>query len=1142
MIWYLLYPFRGTTEVPVLTPTHPLRRAFTRYGRYAARHVLATLIISVALTLILVYPCPFLYSHDFTTGASNIPHHVWTDAQPLDETSITSPDVIMRSIWVHGSYMKALDHDVLLGALELQDEILGPTRNFDPRQPAGSNSLPDPTGDLSPTERDKFHVVNGLTNESWFFHSPLQYWSCDAENVMNDPDIVRTVNERKSQSTSVNVTLRHSIVFSGKRFEDRRLVAADALVITLIHLRNSPVGRQWERRAEGLAARMADKWQVIPPDGRITSSQLYEFQFRPVSAQDSLLLVVAYCLMALYFILSLSKIRALKSRAGLIVTMLTQIIASMASSLTLCALFKIDLSKIPYAAYPLVVFAISMENSFRLINAVIMTSPNHSTSSRIGEAFGETAHVAAASRIQNLLILWLLSKMTFPGVSAFCTFAAIAILIDFVYLSTFFLSVLSIDVQRTELSDALDKAVSTANHKSRTNIRGRQTWTDAIMRGNIALSTRIAGTIVMVGFVLMAQWHFLENAGIFTMLGRSMKLSWKYAETSPKSSLLTDIHQARSPTSWLRLQDHGTAREVINIVKPWAHSYVARVYDPLIFVMKGADRMLNHKERMFLPAVYDFIHHELHRFIVSVLVVMGLVWLFMNYLLWDELAEAKRGGGDEDPLLSIKTLSEGHLLDVAMLTACRDGHLVSAGLDRIIQVWDIRTGSCSPVMSDPDRPEDNPFPILAMAVSHDSNWLALLSPQKVLLWNLWEQKWGKSMPVDLGGHRVELLLFTDKRRSAIPTIVVVKRNGVMLEVSFDEDEVSEYLVCKTPLVCAVPMKEKSSGSPLAPQSSILTVSRRSCIHQVTKHDDVWISEELSFPTREEKDVQAVIPIPACSIYLIARLQTVDVVDFRSSKIIHTFQTEPMQPRTLKYLRSTSRQTHCGSTGLASLTLAYVSSETGECVLQTYLPKDDDEAICFCDPLSPKTSACCVLTTTRQLNRRVKDPGSWETLPNGSVVGVRTKSPEVAKDRSSSISPTLSGLRRRTTTPTKTRPKSQRDKWEVWVMSQLDSKQENYETRPLLAGEDEDDVALDNKEQHLIVSHLGPIVKVGGSSAAVGFGDTIKVVTVGHERFENPMDSFFGEDLINLTNRRRKIAGGQSRRGVSGGGGVGVGAG
>lgn len=219
--------------------------------------------------------------------------------------------------------------------------------------------------------------------------------------------------------------------------------------------------------------------------------------------------------------------------------------------------------------------------------------------------------------------------------------------------------------------------------------------------------------------------------------------------------------------------------------------------------------MPRNRERLFLPAVYDFIHHELHRFVVVVLVCMGLVWLFMNYLLWDELAEAKRDNDEEeDPLLSVKTLGEGHLLDVAMLSACPDGHLVSAGLDRIIQVWDIRTGSRCRVISDPERPTEDPFPILAMATSKDSNWLALLSPRKVLLWNLWEQKWGKSMDVDMVGHKAESFFFSDEKRGLIPSLIIVRRNGTMLEIQYDDGEVNEYLVCKTSLVCAIPMEEK----------------------------------------------------------------------------------------------------------------------------------------------------------------------------------------------------------------------------------------------------------------------------------------------------------------------------------------------
>ena len=161
----------------MLGPTHPFRIACTRYGRYAARHVVATLVISVLVAAVLVYPFPFLYSTDFTNGASNLPHHVWTDARPLGDKNGMEADVIMRSIWVHGSYMQALEKDVLFGALELQDQLLGPTAYFSPRQDLANTELPDSSAiNLTPSERDAFHVINGLTDKSWFFHSPLQYW------------------------------------------------------------------------------------------------------------------------------------------------------------------------------------------------------------------------------------------------------------------------------------------------------------------------------------------------------------------------------------------------------------------------------------------------------------------------------------------------------------------------------------------------------------------------------------------------------------------------------------------------------------------------------------------------------------------------------------------------------------------------------------------------------------------------------------------------------------------------------------------------------------------------------------------------------------------------------------------------------
>jgi hypothetical protein len=120
--------------------------------------------------------------------------------------------------------MKALLPEVLQNGLDIQDAILGPTAFFDPRR--GSNDVqPDPLdADLTPDMRDHFHAVHGLTNSSWFFHSPLQYWSCSSQTIADEKDIIDTVNKASRFTTYVNVTLRHPTVFSGKRFEDQRLI------------------------------------------------------------------------------------------------------------------------------------------------------------------------------------------------------------------------------------------------------------------------------------------------------------------------------------------------------------------------------------------------------------------------------------------------------------------------------------------------------------------------------------------------------------------------------------------------------------------------------------------------------------------------------------------------------------------------------------------------------------------------------------------------------------------------------------------------------------------------------------------------------------------------------------------------------
>ncbi|KAK1237585.1 hypothetical protein MKX07_006713 [Trichoderma sp. CBMAI-0711] len=1055
-----------TTEAPVLPASHPLRSALTRYGRYASRHAISTLLVSVAIASLLICPLPFIFSDHGINGASNLPNHVWTAAQPLPYDSAASPDIVMRSIWVHSSYMQALSPDVLLSALDLQDELLGTTQDFGPSAsfgqlpPAGSDaeySDPDPDLDtdaaLTPAQRDALHIVNGLTNQSWIFQSPLLYWNCSRDRILADDDILATVNNNKNQSTPANITLRHSIVFSGKRFEDRRLLAADALVITLLYRRDSPVGRRWEAVAPSLPAKVGDEWDIYPSSGNVSASKLYEFQFRPMSVQDSVVLALAYTLALVYFLQQVSKLRAVKSKFGLIVTVVVQIMMSIAASFTICAVFNLDLSRIPRAAYPLVILSMSLEHVLRLMDAVVRTPSGETPSTRIGAAFGETAPTALVSTVQNVVILLGLSYAVAPGVSAFCIFAAIAIVLDFCFLSSFFIAVLSVDVRRMELGDALAREALRRKRKQR---RPRETpsWLQRLLEGKIALSTRIAGSTVMIGFVIIAQTHFFGGGAI------SQKLAHLYSgqdlapnASSPEPSLLEDIHQARTPTSWLRLQDHDAAREIIRLIKPSAYSYIARVYEPLVFVKKGSNRLPVIKERTLLPAAYDFMRHKFATFVVIDLVVVALLRLLMSFMLTEDEARVEELHDSSDQSsLSVKTLSGGHTLDIAMLASSPRGYAVSVGLDRVIRLWDLNHRKRSTTIPTSEGGAPIQFPILAVAMDEDSDWLAILSSNKVVFWNMVTHLQGSAVTVETHNQKPEAFFLEPSATASsdIPMAVIIWKNGTAVDVEPASGQVRESIICSG-LTCARPLLSKDDG----------TTS--------------W-----SFPVEE------------------------------------------MRPRSLACAFTRYRSSSDSPIGLVSLTFSYLALDSGDCVLHTFTPPEDEDAICLQSVDDDSlVSGWCSWEDARERKKHISNPGVWRILSDGSALGLRRRpSAELRRRRRQDAT---SGLRNRMPNAG-ARDSGALRCWELWRVASSDW-EETDETMSLFPDGEH--------AGHLVVCDLGPSVRVGPTSVAFAYGNVIKLATLsGHKPFDVGVKEVSLESPVNVPTRRRRL-GPTAKPGASG---------
>ncbi|RKF74647.1 Sterol regulatory element-binding protein cleavage-activating protein [Golovinomyces cichoracearum] len=1075
MIWYLLYPFRGTTEIPILSPDHPLRYTFTQLGYKAARHYLTTLLVSVAIAVALLFPFPFLYTNDFTNGSSNLPHHVWTSAQQFEGPATTSEDVVMRSVWVHGSYMKALQTNILSRALEIQDYLLGPTIDFNPQK---SNSPPQNfKTNLTIEMRDALHAINGVSNQSWFFHSPLLYWSCSLKNIETDDEILNTINQNARKPTSVNVTLRHSIVFSGKRFENHRLVAADALVITLVHI-EKPLG-----------------------------NTLYEFRFQPLSLKDNFFLGIAYLFTFIHFMLSLSKLLAFRSRIGLIFAVVLQIGISIVASFNVCAVFKIDLSKIPREAYPLVVLIMGTKNISRLINAVIVTRSEDSTAKRIGEALGKTGHESLSGISQNLAILWALSRNVHPQITAFCSFAAIALSFDLLFLVTFFCAVLSVDLQRIELIDALNK-IATYNSRMIVPPAGqmRSTWANAIFTRIVQFSSRIAGTAFLIGFAVIVHGHFFENESIcqtiYHIVGRNV------IRSKSVSILSVDIHQARTPTGWLRMQDHQTAHEVIQIVKPHANSYIARVYDPLIFVLHGSDRTPNEFGiRPLLPAVYDFMKHQFGYFSFTVITTVVAVSLFLNYLLWDETIKNDWNSRlDDRPLISLTTLASSHALDIVLLATSNEGVLATVGLDRKILIWNIRQPTIGHLVYDFKKPL-NPFPVLAIALDNSSKWLAILSAKDSLfLWNIKEQRWGPFMQVQVQGHVPLRFFFEPDQCNKMNHVIMVRKNGLMSELYVDEQKERETKLSHIPLISIHQHVEKSTG--INTKSKLFYISRKGSINVASRTNNYWDLSCIDLDkTVNNNRVNSILSLPSLNSVLAARECTIDLIDLSSQKVAHVFSTKKMQQNTIRCFRSLCRQPQCGSVGLGSLAIAYNCEETDTCILQVYLPRLGSNMISF----GEASNTCCSLAEATENRFEIENPGQWEALQAGYLVGIRKRETNLRANVNNSFQVPSSILRRRDTFVSRISC-SEQESWEIWAIS---SRGERY-SRPLYDPMD---------QGHLLFGSLGPLKVIGRHTIAVCIGNVVKAISVGKENFirsdDSENDSTLPEMAVTRIKRRKK---------------------
>lgn len=299
----------------------------------------------------------------------------------------------------------------------------------------------------------------------------------------------------------------------------------------------------------------------------------------------------------------------------------------------------------------------------------------------------------------------------------------------------------------------------------------------------------------------------------------------------------------------------------------------------------------------------------------------------------------------------------------------------------------------------------------------------------------------------------------------------------------------------------------AGSSAATPQPVILTVSRQGGIHMASREEAAWQSRRLAIEDLGESGANNVESLSSLNLFLVAATDCVHLVSAEDGLVLRTFQTGKMLPRPLKCAYSCHRLSQPGSTGLTSFTVGYVEADSRDCILRTFVPPDDCDAIYLQTPTEPRSSDWCTWDSAKETSKRIADPGAWEVVSDGSAVGVRHKQPP-GKDGRGSHS---SGLRNRYA---KRGPEPDPfEGWEVWTASPGGRPEADECRRLIQDGE---------QANHLLITELGPKVKVGLNSVAFAFGDMIKLVIVGGPaRLKDGPDDATRESLMNTGSRRRK---------------------
>ncbi|KAJ7722301.1 sterol regulatory element binding protein cleavage-activating protein [Mycena maculata] len=676
-------------------------RFFMQFGLHCATHQIRIILVSCVVITSLFYPALALYSSSHLEFLSVL--DVTRSQYPQDLVNLWAGHESLRVQEDALSLAKTHLHCPAEGTLRVERILISP---FDG---AVNNQILQSTLKFESRIDELQLPCLKRADGTCFVLSPLAFWHYDPDALLDDNNILDTLSIDRNVSIA-GIHISPQMVLAGRGSDEPHVAGTNfdfAMFLALTYFfPNSDCFEPAEHLAWLKAVELAS--QDAPRSGRKTQEPsliALEYESQPLPKRwtaISALLYLAYTGFFVYVSWSMRRMDAVHSRVGVTFTALVEIAVSTITSVSVCALVGFKVTMVPWELLPIVIVFVGAENMFNLVDAVGKTSVTLSVKQRIAQGLSHAGTSNTLKVVSYNSILGVMAFFAAGAIRQFCVFAIVVLVAHWFLAHTFFMAVLSIDIQRLELDDLLRQNPSlapavppvtreAASKKAKTPLEKLVLMTQSLLRGRATKNISLLMLLAITGTLY------------YTTYPTDTRLP-------PEESLLH--HPAISRNFSNLPQNDSPAWNIWKTLNPKdTTTLYLRIEAPIVLTFRSdqnsgrTDTNNGHRSKASIRTL-RMVYWALKIVVMPITLTTSLLYGLLLYLLKDaELLEAQRNRPDLDSpeeesgnafegRISFSTLPRAFASDVELIAASQDGQVVvSIGMQNEIIIWRMHSRS-----------------------------------------------------------------------------------------------------------------------------------------------------------------------------------------------------------------------------------------------------------------------------------------------------------------------------------------------------------------------------------------------------------------------------------------------------------------